>query len=102
MLDPTKTKYQWLYTSHDDNEFLHFIEAVSDWNDDCWTIHDSQFDSSSGFPWTSACGLNVLYSFPGVLSRMGAFRCDVCCDAIGITRGKGSAINDDTCRMIDD
>ncbi len=100
IIDLTKTKYQWLYTDHDDHEFLHFVESVSSWDEACWELHDSQFGSSDTPPWTSACGVNVLFSFPGIFSRMGAMRCDACCDAISITKGKGSAINDDTCRKI--
>lgn len=102
------TKYQWLYTSHDDFEFLHFIESVTDWDEACWVIHDSQFGENPGFqfdpapkssfPWTSACGLNVAFSFPGAISRMGSFRCEACCEAIRITPGKGTPHNDNTCR----
>jgi hypothetical protein len=100
-MDLTKTKYQWMYTARDDHEFLHFIESIADWGNEYWEIHDNQFDSETGtFPWTSACGLNVHFSAPGMFSRMGAMRCDSCCDAIGISRGKGSAINDDTCKIL--
>lgn len=112
-LDLTKTKYQWMYTPHDDYEALHFVEAVPDWNDKYWEIYESQFDQDSNdneangddkyadvMPWTSACGLNVFYSAPGMFSRMGLFRCNACCDAIGISHGKGSAINDDTCQIV--
>ena len=99
-IDLTKTKYQWLYTDHDDHEFLHFVESVSSWDENCWVLHDSQFVEPNRLPWTSACKLNVHFSFPGIFSRMGAMRCDACCDAIGITKGKGSAINDSTCQVL--
>ena len=47
----------------------------------------------------AACGFVPLYfSIPGMFTRMGAKRCDKCCDALGYPRGVGSPKNDDACR----
>lgn len=39
-------------------------------------------------------------SIPGLFARMGAYRCQRCCDRIGYPRGKGSPKNDDACRPL--
>lgn len=48
-----------------------------------------------------ACGRWVeSASIPGIFTRMGAERCQLCCDRLGYPRGKGSPKNDDACRPL--
>lgn len=105
-MDLTKTKYQWMYTSTDDHEFLHYIAEIADWDNDYWRVYDSQFSEDDGapkeadFPWTAACGLNALFAAPGLLSRMGVLRCVACCNMIGLSQGTGAPVNDKTVTII--
>jgi hypothetical protein len=98
MIDLTKTKYQWLVTK--DWDLLHFIAEVKLWDENYFDVADTQFDGNR--PWASACGLDGPFTAPGILTRMGALRCEECCHKIGITSGKGSAINDDSCKLVQD
>jgi hypothetical protein len=41
----------------------------------------------------AVCGAQGRMHMPGVLSRMGARRCPLCCDALGIPRGAGAPGN---------
>lgn len=92
MTNLNKTKYQWLYTGADKHEYLHFIEAVSAWDETFFDAYDTQFDGER--PWAAACGLTALFAPPGVASRLGAPRCDACCEKIGIPSGEGCPVND--------
>lgn len=49
---------------------------------------------------TTACGQTMHAGIPGLFTRMGATRCEKCCDALGMPHGIGSPKNDDTCRAI--
>lgn len=53
------------------------------------------------FPVELDCGRIVQYAtIPGPFTRMGAKRCDRCCDHNGFPRGIGSPKNDPGCRAI--
>lgn len=92
IMDLLKTKYQWMVTEKWD--FLHFVKEISDWDDAFWEKQEAQFD---GFRWTTACGLQEILEPPGIPARMSRPRCDVCCDAIGLSPGKGCPVNDKSC-----
>jgi hypothetical protein len=48
---------------------------------------------------STLCGQHDVYlHIPGVLSRMGADRCERCCDRAGYPHGRGSPKNDDNLR----
>lgn len=96
MTDLTKTKYQWLVTDNSTN--LHFVDNVEEWDDKFFDTYGTQFDSFR--PWRSACGLNTIFSPPGILTRIWAKRCDTCCYLIGVTGGVGCPVNDDTCKVV--
>ena len=38
---------------------------------------------------TTCCGALAVLYMPGILERMGAPRCPVCCDAVGVPHGDG-------------
>lgn len=44
------------------------------------------------------CGRKGWLHIPGLFTRMGADRCQPCCDQLGFPRGVGSPRNDDACR----
>lgn len=92
MTDTLKTKYQWLYTKADEYAFLHYIAEVTAWDEKFFDAYDAQFTGPK--PWTSLCGLNVLFVAPGLFSRLGAPRCEECCKELGIPSGEGCPIND--------
>lgn len=54
----------------------------------------SDYGETSGEAVTS-CGRKLWLMIPGIFTRMGAPRCDKCCDALGYPRGIGSPKNDD-------
>lgn len=59
--------------------------------DDYASLDDVTFD----------CGRRVArVHIPGPFTRMGAKRCDRCCDRNGLPRGVGSPKNDAVCRRI--
>lgn len=50
---------------------------------------------------TLTCGRRAKrVGIPGVFTRMGAPRCQRCCDRLGYPHGIGSPKNDDACRVI--
>jgi hypothetical protein len=58
--------------------------------DDYWT-------SGTG---TTVCGHTGFLEYPGVITRLGRQRCGLCCDALGLPRGKGHPVNDEECRAL--
>lgn len=46
------------------------------------------------------CGVGESQSIPGIFDRMGADRCDECCDRLGYPHGAGSPKNDEACRAL--
>ena len=49
---------------------------------------------------TTACGRSMRVCIPGVFSRMGLWRCERCCTALGYPQGCGSPKNDKACRPL--
>lgn len=47
-----------------------------------------------GVQGTTACGMQGRLMMPGMMSRMVAARCPVCCQLAGVPRGKGAPYND--------
>lgn len=70
-------------------ERLHAVERITN----AATVDDDWY--GQGF---TVCGLGGDLSIPGVFTRMGAKRCDRCCDRRHMPRGIGSPKNDDGCR----
>lgn len=81
-------EWDWLITNR--GNVLHHPHS-GDPNPDVMGYHDVQF----------SCGRTSRWAWiPGVFTRMGAKRCDRCCDRLGYPRGKGSPKNDDACRPL--
>lgn len=57
--------------------------------------HWEQYDQG-----VTSCGRRGMLAIPGLFTRMGAERCNRCCDKVGYPRGKGSPKNDDACRAL--
>ncbi len=69
---------------------LHHI-AESEPDEDEW-----RFDNV-----VTSCDRKMTAAYiPGLFTRMGAKRCDRCCDRVGYPRGIGSPKNDDACRPL--
>lgn len=89
--DPTLAEYDWVVTYAGD--FLHAPARHID--DDEW------WDGDGVENLVTACGRTLKHpSIPGIFTRMGAKRCDRCCDNVGYPRGVGSPKNDDAIRKI--
>jgi hypothetical protein len=66
------------------------LHAAEEFNYDQWPVGDGR----------TACGRRGRLALPGILTRMGAHRCDHCCDRLGFPRGIGSPKNDKACRPL--
>jgi hypothetical protein len=75
----------WTVTPH--GKLLHAVRVL-----------DGSFDDGPA-PAVTACGRRTLLVVPGLFTRMGARRCDRCCDAVGLPHGTGSPKNDPVCRQ---
>lgn len=68
-------------------EVLHRIESLQpegEWREDV--------TSAEG---RAICGRTGWFFIPGIFSRMGAKRCERCCDLLGIPHGDGAPFNSD-------
>ena len=64
-------------------------------------MNTDDWDDETGGPGVTTCGLSYdWWCIPGIFTRMGAMRCEQCCDALGYPHGKGSPKNDDACRPL--
>lgn len=72
----------------DGNDDLHRIERLdvdpAEWREEV----------TSG-PGQAVCGAEGTFRIPGIFSRMGAPRCERCCDLVGIDHGDGAPGNAD-------
>jgi hypothetical protein len=86
--------YDWIYTVKGNH--LHHPQLTPEQHVECeeWGgIYDEEV--------TLDCGRKATtIMIPGVISRMGAERCEGCCRATGLPFGKGSPKNSDECRRI--
>jgi hypothetical protein len=79
---------EWDWLENLDADDLHYAEGFDGeiWErDGVWTG-------------TSICGVEGRYVIPGIFTRMGENRCDVCCERTMMPKGVGSPKNDDACR----
>ena len=68
---------------------LHRVaEMVQDWEADGYV--------PIGGEGITVCGQSGRLAMPGLFSRMGLERCGHCCRGVGIPRGNGVPVNDDT------
>lgn len=82
-----QTKWEWMVTG--DWNRLHYVPAD---RDEEWL----ERTSDGGMIGRSACGREALWELPGILSRLGRPRCAHCCREVGIPRGDGCPVNDET------
>jgi hypothetical protein len=73
-------RLRWMQTGWS-GELLHRVYAL-DWNEDTCEADG-----------VTACGQMDVLRMPGLLSRMAATRCPICCDIAGVPRGNGAPFN---------
>jgi hypothetical protein len=80
---------EWDWVVFDTGRKLHAVKTIDHEDDDgCWARG------------TSVCGRVQTFWVPGLLTRMGAQRCQMCCRRTGMPQGVGSPKNDDACRPL--
>lgn len=94
---PLAFKHAWKYLpeQRDPANLLHRVAIVHgpspDWGDSLEMLTVDLIG-------TTCCGELAVLSMPGMFDRMGAPRCEVCCDAVGVPYGDGIPGNgDDIC-----
>lgn len=76
---------RWLTVGHGDK--LHRV-AEARWKN--VEAYDGSLVEADG---VAVCGARGEMRMPGILARMGEYRCARCCDALGIPRGWGAPYN---------
>jgi hypothetical protein len=83
-------RWRWMYTSEGTTAILHRMATKGKPR-----IEPDEPDRDS--PWrekaTTVCGLKSNFDMPGILSRLGAPRCEDCCKKLGIPAGDGAPFN---------
>jgi hypothetical protein len=77
----------WAQTATGD--VLHAVDSLVDDPED-WSVGLGR----------TVCGVSSTLSYPGVLSRLGAFRCRSCCRLLDVPAGKGHPRNDRRLRPV--
>lgn len=91
---PWLADYDWVYGPR--GEVLHGPARDTSQED-----YEELEDAGHPMNFKLACGRRLTYaSIPGIFSRMGAWRCRQCCDALGYPQGIGSPKNNDICRKL--
>ena len=84
---------RWVQVGRDSVKLHRVAEMVDDWEADGFIPIGGQG--------VTCCGAEGRVAMPGVISRLGAPRCKVCCRVVGIPSGVGVPGNDSSLTAAD-